>query len=103
MNHVTNRGKNCPKCGGNIVVTTKASISYVDLIGVLVVGSFVFCILGVLVFMLVESSHMVRALGAILWLGGVIAFGLYHMVGYSKKTTRYCDNCSETFSEKESA
>lgn len=76
----------CPKCEAPLEVKEKKVFSSIDIVGVLVVGSLVFGFLSLFLF----SSHVLRG---VVFLGGVVAFGLYHMVGYSKKVQLKCSQC----------
>jgi len=76
----------CPKCEAPLEVAEKKVFSTIDIVGALVVGSLVFGFLSLFLF----SSHVLRG---VVFLGGFVAFGLYYMVGYSKKVQLKCSQC----------
>ncbi|HEY0842109.1 hypothetical protein [Methylotenera sp.] len=76
----------CPKRETPLEFTKNKEISAIDIAGTLVVGSLVFGFLSLFLF----SSHVLRGL---VLLGGFVAFGLYYMVGYSKKEQLKCSQC----------
>jgi len=83
----------CTKCGGRLVRTAKRNYSLLDLFGVAVVGSFV---LGFLA-LFISLSHVGRAFIFLVWVGGLVAFGLYHMIGFKQTPLTKCNKCGEVF------
>jgi hypothetical protein len=76
----------CPKCKAPLEVAEKKEFSVIDIVGALTVGTIVFGFLSLFLF----SSHVLRG---VVFLGGFVAFGLYHMIGYSKKEQLKCSQC----------
>jgi len=60
-----------------------------DVVGVVIVGVSVFCFLGLFLF-------TGRGLRFVAVVGGLVAFGLYHMIGFSKKAVLRCAQCGRT-------
>lgn len=76
----------CPKCEAPLEVMEKKEFSAIDIVGALVVGTLVFGFLSLFLF----SSHVLRG---VVFIGGLVAFGLYLMVGYSRKEQLKCSQC----------
>ncbi len=76
----------CLNCGAPVEPAEKPKIDYIDLIGVTVVSLFVIGILSVFLF----TS---KGIQFFLLVGGFVAFGLYHMIGYTKKGEYKCQKC----------
>lgn len=85
----------CANCGGRLIKTVKLKYSLLDLFGVVVVGSFVFGLLA----LFVSSSHVGRAFVFIIWVGGLVALGLYHMIGFKQTEKTKCSQCGEIHEE----
>lgn len=93
MNELVVTMEFCPKCGGRLVKTVKRNYSLLDLFGVAVVGGFV---LGFLVLIL-SLGHISKSFMLFVWVGGLVAFGLYHMIGFNEMPQRKCDQCGVIF------
>jgi len=76
----------CPKCNAPLDLSLKRQYSIIDLVDVLIVGAIVFGFLSLFLF----SSHVLRG---VVFVGGLLAFGLFHMVGYSKVEQSKCIQC----------
>lgn len=81
----------CKDCGSRLEPVTKSKLDTLDLVGVIIVGMFVLDILGVFMF----SSRGFRFAALV---GGFVAFGLYYMVGISKKEVLKCVQCGQEVS-----
>lgn len=90
-----NELKKCAKCGGTLEKTITKKYSRLDLAGVAIVGSFVFGIIGLLLF----SGSFGKSTVFLLWVAGLVAFGLYHLVGYNKKEQFKCSQCEGSNNE----
>lgn len=99
MNESAAPTDSCAKCGGELVITVKRKYSLLDLFGVAVLGSFVFGLLA----LFISSSHIGRALIFLLWVGGLVAFGLYHMIGFREIAKSKCTQCGEVLEKDISA
>lgn len=84
------------KCDAPIELTVKHELNPIDLVGALIVGAIVFGFLSLFLF----SSHVLRG---VVFVGGVVAFGLFHMVGYSKKEQWKCNQCGHKQENENSA
>jgi hypothetical protein len=63
----------------------KTEFSTIDIVDSLIVGSLVFGFLSLFLF----SGLKLRL---VVFIAGLVAFGLYHMVGYSKKEQLKCNH-----------
>ncbi len=86
----------CSSCGGLLKITVRRRYSLLDIFGVLIVGSIVFGILGIIIF----SSEFSKGIFSILWVAGLVAFGLYHMVGFKSTKSWVCSQCGKSGIEK---
>lgn len=85
----------CAKCGGTLEKTITRKYSLLDLVGVAIVGLFVFGLFGLLLF----SGNFGKGAAFLLLVGGLIAFGLYHLVGYNQKEKWKCRQCESSKNE----
>ncbi len=76
----------CEDCGSRLELVTKSKLDSLDLVGAIIVGIFVLGILSVFMF----SGRGFRFVALV---GGFVAFGLYYMVGISKKEVLKCVQC----------
>jgi hypothetical protein len=87
-----NEAMKCAKCGGTTEKIISRKYSLLDLAGVSIVGSFIFGFLGLLLF----SGNFGKGMAFLLWVGGLVAFGLYHLVSYNKKEKWKCSRCESS-------
>jgi FtsH-binding integral membrane protein len=85
---------NCAKCGGILAKTVTRRYSRSDLIAAAGIGTMALVLLGLFIYFF--SGDIGRGLIVLMGVVGLVAFGLYEMVGFTQTESLTCVRCGET-------